>query len=113
YFDGASVARIDDVVWSAVTYLEGEIVGWGASPSMFDVGAYLARFHDAAAKVEMPVQQFPAFPVDQLPGLDGALEAINHATRPRQVIHGDFTSHNVLAAHGCPCGVIDFANACV
>ena len=113
HFDGASVARIDGSVWSAVTFVEGDVIGWSDSPSMFDVGAYLARFHDAATWVEMPVQQSPVFPVDQLPGLDDALASIDHARRPRQVIHGDFTNHNVLASHGHPCGVIDFANAYV
>ena len=113
HFDGASVARIDDAVWSAVTFLGGEVIGWSESPSMFDVGAYLARFHDAAATVEVPAQQSPAFPVDQLTGLDDALAAIGHASRPRQLIHGDFTNHNVLAVDGRACGVIDFANSYV
>ena len=113
YFDGRSVATRDGVVWSAVSYVEGEIVGWSARPSMFELGGHLARFHDAVASVTVHEQQSPAFPVDQLPGLGGLLQEIGHAQRPRQVVHGDFTNHNVVAVDGRACGVIDFANAYV
>src|SRR5687768_15902090 len=108
YFDGASVAVIDGVTWSAVSYLEGETVGWSTEPTMFELGAFLASFHDAAACVEMDVQQTPVWPVVAVapPGL---------ADRPRQVIHGDPTNHNVLSAGSPPkpSGIIDFANACI
>ena len=105
YFDGASVAVIDGVVWSALSYVEGESVGWSAKPSMFDLGAFLATFHEAAAAVEMDTQQSPVFPVD----------VAGQADRPRHVIHGDPTNHNVLAAGepSKPCGIIDFGNAFV
>ena len=113
FFDGASVTERDEAVWSAVTYLEGDIVGWADRPSMFDLGAHLARFHLASARVMMPAQQSPVWPVDELPGLDEARRSIGHADRPRHVIHGDFTNHNVLTVDGRLCGVIDFANAYV
>ena len=113
YFDGRSVSVIDGVAWSAVSFVPGEIVGWASKPSMFELGAHLARFHAAAARVVMPDQQSPAFPVATLPGLEGELRAIGHDHRPQHVIHGDCTNHNVLAVDGRPCGVIDFNNAYV
>jgi homoserine kinase type II len=113
YFSGASVAEIDGVVWSALSYVDGEIVGWNEAPSLFELGAFLARFHAAAAMVEMEEQRASAIAVDELPGLAPELARIGHAHRARHVIHGDFTNHNVLAI-GSPhraCGVIDFMNA--
>jgi Ser/Thr protein kinase RdoA (MazF antagonist) len=103
YFDGESVAVIDGVVWSAVSFVEGAPVGWSPTPNMFELGAYLAKFHAAAAAVEMDAQQAPVFPVD----------APGHDDRRRHVIHGDPTNHNVLAAGSpaVPCGIIDFGNA--
>jgi len=111
HFDGRSVIVRDGTVWSAVSYLDGTIVGWDQQPTMFDMGAYLARFHDAIERVTMPEQQRPAWPVDELPGLEAELQAIGHDERRRHVIHGDFTNHNVVAIDGQPCGVIDFGNA--
>ena len=115
YFDGASVAVIDGVVWSALSYLDGDAVGWQEEPSMFDLGAFLARFHVAAEMVEMEEQRPSAVTLDGLPELADDLARIGHSQRPRHVIHGDFTNHNVLAV-GSPrraCGVIDFMNAFV
>jgi len=111
YFDGESVVRREGVVWSAVSYIDGTIVGWDATPSMFEMGAYLARFHDAMERVATPDQQRPVWPVDELPAMSERLREIGHESRVRHVIHGDFTNHNVLAIEGRPCGVIDFANA--
>jgi Ser/Thr protein kinase RdoA (MazF antagonist) len=103
YFDGASVAVMDGAVWSALSFVDGETVGWSPEPSMFELGAFLATFHTAAMAVEMDTQQSPVFPVGP----------VDHVDRPRGVIHGDFTNHNVLAAGSprTPCGVIDFMNA--
>jgi Ser/Thr protein kinase RdoA (MazF antagonist) len=113
YFNGASAALIDGVVWSALSCVQGETVGWSPQPSMFELGAYLATFHAAAEAIEMDAQQSPAFPVATLALPVDALDHIGHADRVRHVIHGDFTNHNVLAAGSPPrpCGVIDFANA--
>jgi Ser/Thr protein kinase RdoA (MazF antagonist) len=113
YFDGASVAAVDGAVWGAVSYVDGDVVGWSTTPTMFELGAFLARFHDAVARVEIGRQQAPVFPVADLEGIGVALQEIGHADRPRHVIHGDFTNHNVLARDGRPRGVIDFANAYV
>jgi Ser/Thr protein kinase RdoA (MazF antagonist) len=106
YFDGASVVVFEGVVWSALSYVEGETVGWSPKPTMFELGAFLATFHEAAAAVEMDAQQSPVFPVEA-----GAVAG--HADRPRHVIHGDPTNHNVLAVGSPwkPCGIIDFGNA--
>lgn len=113
FFDGASSTTREGVVWSALTYLDGTIVGWDELPTMFDLGAYLARFHAAMERVTMPEQQSPVWPVEALSGLSSELHDIGHDARPRHMIHGDFTNHNVLATNGRPCGVIDFANAYV
>jgi len=111
HFDGKSVTVLDGAAWSAVSHVDGTIVGWDSNPTMFEMGAHLARFHDAIERVALPDQQRPAWPVDELPGLEAELQAIGHDSRPRHVIHGDFTNHNVVAIDGRPCGVIDFANA--
>lgn len=113
FFDGASVTTRDGVVWSAVSYLDGAIVGWDEQPTMFEMGAYLARFHEAIASVAVLEQQSPVWPVATLPGLDTELRDIEHHGRAQHVIHGDFTNHNVLARNGVTCGVIDFGNAYV
>lgn len=108
HFDGASVTVIDGVAWSALSYVEGETAGWSPEPTMFELGAFLASFHDAAAAIEMDAQQTPVFPID-------AVAPAGHADRPRQVIHGDPTNHNLLARGSPPkpCGIIDFGNACI
>jgi Ser/Thr protein kinase RdoA (MazF antagonist) len=43
------------------------------------------------------------------------VNVVGHDDRPRHVIHGDPTNHNVLAAGSPPrpCGIIDFGNAFV
>ena len=98
HFDGVSVTVIDGVVWSALSFVEGETVGWSSEPTMFDLGAFLASFHEAAAAVEMDVQQAPVFSID-------TIAPAGHAGRLRQVIHGDPTNHNVLGARIAPAAV--------
>jgi len=114
YFDGRSVAVVRGEVWSALSYVPGEIVGWSQRPNMSELGAFLATFHLAAASVAVPTQQVPCFPVDALPGVAGGMERVGHARRTRHVIHGDFTNHNVLVDDSrSPSGAIDFMNAYV
>lgn len=115
YFDGHSVAVVDGITWSALTYLPGDVVGWSAQPDLRRLGAFLAFFHEAAAEIETIGQRPGAFPIDRLPGLADDLARIGHAQRPRRVIHGDMTAHNVLARghRHDPCGAIDFMNAYV
>ena len=83
-----------------------------------------ARFHNAVAEMSPPAQRPGAYPLDSLrarpvhedarPDLDALkadLAAIDRPTAPRHVIHGDFTTPNVLAGGRPPvvCGAIDFA----
>jgi Ser/Thr protein kinase RdoA (MazF antagonist) len=115
HFDGSSVGVVDGAVWGAVSYVPGEVVGWAHEPGLFELGAFLARFHVAVGTVEVESQQSPAFPIDGLPGLIDDLARIGHESRPRHVIHGDFTNHNVLARGMplVPVAAIDFANTYV
>lgn len=112
YFDGRSVAVVGGEVWSAVSFLPGEVVGWSERPGQFELGAFLASFHAAAATLDVPAQPSPSFLVDSLPAMQDALLRIGHRRRARHVIHGDFTNHNVLVdERSVPCGAIDFMNA--
>ena len=113
YFDGASVAVVDGFVWSAVSYLPGDVVGWSAEPDLARLGAFLASFHDATSAIEMTAQRPGAFPVDELLEIADDLRRIHHDDRARTVVHGDMTAHNVVAQNGEPCGAIDFMNTYV
>lgn len=104
YFDGESVGFVDGALWSAVSFVEGDVVGWATTPDMHTLGGYLATFHDVAAEIVVTAQRPDAVPVPALPG---------QKRRTAQVVHGDFTNHNVLAVDGIPCGAIDFMNAFV
>jgi len=125
--------------WEVVSFVPGDVVGWAARPPMEAIGALLARYHAAACQaqvtgqrpVALPLAQVPAVLASAWPGTGGEeddqirlvrrlagelaanLERIGHGRLPRLVIHGDFTSHNVIAAGQppLPCGVIDFALA--
>jgi Ser/Thr protein kinase RdoA (MazF antagonist) len=117
-----------DAVWELVSYLPGEVLGWRPESSLVQVGALLARFHQASRMIT-PIRQRPrAFPLDRivsapasgqlsdwLAELADDLQRIHHADADRMVIHGDFTAHNVVASEqpARPTGVIDFALAYV
>jgi homoserine kinase type II len=134
-FDGESWLRVGDVVWEAVSFVPGEVIGDQPVPSLDAVGAFLARYHLESTRLS--VGERPAStPVDRLSTIvdwshaaatmridDGVhllramldrlrhdLLSIGHAELPRCVVHGDPTSHNVLAggAPPRPCGLIDF-----
>ena len=132
----ASVAIADGAVWEALTYLPGRVAGWSARPTVFRLGQFLARFHEAAGKVGGGGQREPCVPIDSLVDdttwaglrlgardrrtlarsvdqLGEDLDLVDHGSAARSVIHGDFTSHNVLVSGRPvePCGAIDFANA--
>ncbi len=134
-FDGASVVIADGAVWEALTFVPGRVVGWDLSPTMYEVGRLLARFHEVVAETGALGQRQPCIPVDtltdqqwsrvelsstdrrtvmgSLASLTEDLEDVDHAGSRRTVIHGDITNHNILAT-GLPpkaSGVIDFANA--
>ena len=138
-FEGRSWVISGGLFWEAVSYLPGRAVGCAAAPSMEQVGALLARYHEAAHLIEMTGQRPGALPVAEVPPvlLSGKLEAAGlspdltglirslasrlardldatgHQARERLVIHGDFTNHNVIAGGTPPrpTGVIDFAVA--
>jgi len=137
-FAERSCASIGGSVWEAVTYLPGRVVGWSRRPSLQELGAFLARFHDAVIGIDVPTQRPLSLPVEGLAGaaatvtglvhpdarrllvepaaeVERGLDAIGHREAPRSAIHGDFTAHNVVAAGAplAPVGVIDFANAYV
>jgi Ser/Thr protein kinase RdoA (MazF antagonist) len=137
-FGGSSVAVIGDSLWEAVTHLRGTTVKWSRRPTMQEVGAFLAVFHEVSTGLATPAQRPVSYGVETLPlaaaeiegvlepedrsaftqaiaDLTRGLEAIGHGAAHRIVIHGDFTAHNVLAGGEplVPVGVIDFANAYV
>lgn len=135
-FNGSSVSAFEDAVWEALTYVPGRVVGWDSRPTMFELGAFLACFHDVTSQIVPEVQRDAAVPVASLvetatwTGIDlpgghqatvlraiesvgGQLEQTGHAARAVSLVHGDATNHNVLAtgSPARPCGLIDFANA--
>jgi Ser/Thr protein kinase RdoA (MazF antagonist) len=134
--NGSSIAAVGCEVWEAVSYLPGQVVGWAARPTMVELGAFMARFHDAASNVVPETQRDGAVPVasltapeassrsglpdddrrtlaDAVECLDYELARGEHGARSVSFIHGDLTNHNLLMT-GEParaCGVIDFGNA--
>ena len=126
-------------VWELVSFVPGRAVDWATLSEMEAIGALLARYHDAACQVQVASQRPVALPLGQVPAvlaaagmpttgeeddqrrlvqrLAGELAAdlgdIGHGQWPRLIIHGDFTSHNVIAdgQPSRPRGAIDFALA--
>jgi len=119
--------------------MPGRPVGWASQSAMEAIGALLARYHAAACQVQVASQRPVALPLRQVPAvlstaglppigegddqrrlvgrlaaeLSADLDNLGHGRWPRLVIHGDFTSHNVIAGGqpSRPRGVIDFALA--
>jgi len=138
-FEGKSWTVADGALWEIVSFLPGQVVGWATWPPMEEIGALLARYHLAARLIKVPSQRPGALPLAEVPKilLSPQLEAVGVDPRraavirhladqlardlhdtprldsERIVIHGDFTSHNVLATGAPPrvTGVIDFALA--
>jgi Ser/Thr protein kinase RdoA (MazF antagonist) len=138
-FDGQSWTVAGGALWEIVSYLPGQIVGWAGEPAMAEIGGLLARYHAAARQIKVPGQRPGALPLAEVPQillspqLAAAGVAADRVSVIRQlahqlardlrdtavlageqiVIHGDFTSHNVLATGTPPraTGVIDFALA--
>jgi Ser/Thr protein kinase RdoA (MazF antagonist) len=117
-----------DAIWELMSYLPGTVLGWRPQPSLTEVGALLAQFHQASATITPARQRPRAFALDRivaapasgqlrewLADLADDLQRIDHAAADRMVIHGDFTAHNVVASGqpARPTGVIDFALAYV
>ena len=136
-FDGQSWMIADGLPWEVISFLPGRTVGWSAVPPMEEVGALLGRYHATVRQIEVTSQRLSALPLADVPAvllshrldvvppeeravirqlaaqLAGDLDGTGHLRRERVVIHGDFTTDNVIAG-GMPSratGVIDFANA--
>jgi Ser/Thr protein kinase RdoA (MazF antagonist) len=135
---GNSWTIADGVLWELVSFLPGSAVGWSPQPPMEEIGALLARYHDATDQIRIPGQRPSALPLAEVPGLllfpyDSARIAAHHsaairqhakrlarrlsdiapADRGRAVIHGDFTNDKVITFGTPPAatGVVDFAPA--
>jgi len=138
-FGGKSWTIVGGHLWEIVSFISGSVVGWDPAPPLEEIGALLARYHAAARQIRVSGQRPGVIPLCGVPDIllsagqprraanldviaavrplaarlardlaDGARPAI-----PGLVIHGDFTSHNVIAAGNPPraVGVIDFARA--
>ncbi len=136
-FDGRSWIIAEGSLWQIVSFLPGHPVGWAAVPPMEEIGALLGRYHAAARQIPVPGQRPAALPLAQVPPvlLSHPLDAVpadraapirrlaaqlardlddtGHLARDRMVIHGGFTTGNVIAGGTPPAasGVIDFAGA--
>lgn len=132
---GSAIVTDDGAVWETLTYLPGRVVGWRRRPTMYELGATLARFHDASAALALDGDGGGPTPVSALArgaaappaDLDAAvsdvriraveelrsgLERVDHRHAAKSIIHGDCTNHNVLTsgAPEHPSGLIDFSN---
>ncbi|HXW43561.1 MAG TPA: phosphotransferase [Streptosporangiaceae bacterium] len=135
-FAGTSWTVSSGSLWTLVTFLPGQVVGWAPAPPMAEIGALLARYHAAASTITPAGQRPSALPLADVPAIlqSGQLAAagvpasqaalirtlaaelasdlagIDQAGSDRLTVHGDFTCHNVLAAGSPPTatGVIDF-----
>jgi Ser/Thr protein kinase RdoA (MazF antagonist) len=138
-FGGRSWTTAEGLVWELVSYLPGREVGWDSQPPIGQIGILLARYHAAAGRVPVARQRPSVTPLADVPAilLSGRLAAacpdperaavirrlaarlaadlddLGHPATGRLVIHGDFTSHNVIADGTPPrtVGVIDFQRA--
>lgn len=139
-FEGESLVLQGEAVWEVLSYLPGEPVGWAGRPTMVDVGAFLARFHNASEAVAAAADQRPgAMPLAEVPSvlsradwsaltddraavdrlqqlsatLDAELEALGAPPWEQGPVHGDLTTMNVLAGTDPPrpVGLIDFGGA--
>ena len=136
-FAGMSWTVADGLLWEIVSFLPGHTIGWSAIPPMEEVGALLGRYHATVRQIQMTSQRPDALPLADVPAillsrrldvvprqdravirelaaqLAGDLDDTGPLGRERVVIHGDFTTDNVIADGTPPraTGVIDFANA--
>jgi Ser/Thr protein kinase RdoA (MazF antagonist) len=135
-FYGASLTTYDGSIWDAVSYRPGEIIGWSASPSLTQVGRFIADLHESASALPPRPQRPIAFAARTLPDVlaevrdrgssaPAGVEMVDRALTDVLAelgslcgtdvlpIHGDLTTHNVVCDPGSRaiCGVIDFANA--
>lgn len=138
-FDGQSWERVEDRIWSTLTYLPGHALASEPEPDMAAAGAFLAGYHRASrlvpAREPRPTEPGlsrlreitpretlraalgSAREVDQfgrlLDDVETGLRAIAYGTIEHLVIHGDATNDNLIV-DGLPpriVGTIDFGNA--
>ena len=127
-FDGGSFRRDGDAAWECLELLPGTEIGWNPSPSLREVGAFLAEFHAATARSNVEATERPGgFPLGQLLHLVdwagaaismGSPEAVEELRslldefdeQLRVLVHGDPTTFNILAdgRPRRPTGLVDF-----
>jgi Ser/Thr protein kinase RdoA (MazF antagonist) len=116
---GHSLAKLDGVVWQALTFVPGRPVGWDATVALEAVGALLARFHLASLRVSPTDQRPQADPMEAcrpvaepriVDRFHRDLQDLGHADVARCVVHGDFTTANMLVDRTSAevVGMIDF-----
>ena len=126
-------------VWHALEYLPGRSLMWEPHPDMADAGAFLAAYHHVARAIAVETERPTATPLhrlaallpwDSLPAaagsaaearrvagllgeMDTRLRTAGYDELERFVIHGDFTTDNVVIDGSPPrvTGVIDFGSA--
>ena len=136
-FAGRSWLVARGALWTLVSFQPGRALAWEDRPDLAEVGRFIARYHAAVEglDVDAPRPFVPTIdglaalaPWDRLEqtlgGADGVrhfreyleqttgeLAALGHTTAPRLVIHGDFTTDNILVDGEPPriIGAIDFA----
>jgi Ser/Thr protein kinase RdoA (MazF antagonist) len=127
------------MLWEITSFLPGHVAGWHVEPPIEEIAALLARYHATVRRIEVANQRPGALPVADVPSillspqlravhldpdliamireqaalLARDLDDVGHLTGERVVIHGDFTTDNVIANGNPPhaTGVIDFALA--
>ena len=136
-FAGRSWLRLGGALWTLVSFQPGHVLGWEERPDLGEVGRFIAHYHEAIDGLEMDAPR-PLVPMiddlaalapwDQLArslhGNDGVrqfaahleqtateLATAGHRRAPRLLIHGDFTTDNILVDGQPPAivGAIDFA----
>jgi Ser/Thr protein kinase RdoA (MazF antagonist) len=128
-FAGDTLVESDGHLWELLTWIPGVEVAWSPAPTMEDVGAFLATYHQAVSRLSPTAQRPGATPMaDVAPILLEAnypetnqlvsffadeLTALERS--PNGVVHGDPTNMNVMAdgEPPRPSGLIDFGGAFV
>ena len=136
-FAGQSWIMLGGRLWTLVSYQPGHTLGWEERPDLGEVGRFIARYHAAVEGLEVAAPR-PLVPTivalaalapwdrleQTLQGPDGVqqfrgyleqtgdeLAATGHAEARRLLIHGDFTTDNILVDGEPPTivGALDFA----
>ena len=136
---GKAWHRADGRVWHALDYLPGHSLMWEVQPDIADAGVLLAAYHRSARRIGVEAERPTATPLHRLAALmpwgslpaaagsdaearrvaglldemDARLRAGGYDQLERLVIHGDFTTDNVIIDGSPPrvTGLIDFGSA--